>query len=148
MPSSLTSSLQDFELTSFYHKGRTARIGNLGIATSFYNEKDEELAPDLVKILLECQQEVPDFLEAFAPPDNVPVFEDEAEPEAEGNNDGSGREYREPQTTTIETNPQGEQSESGPEQPAPTTEDQWNAGGASSNGMGESQWAPAGNDSW
>lgn len=41
--------------------GRTARIGNEGLATSFYNERDEPMADFLVKTLLECNQPVPDF---------------------------------------------------------------------------------------
>lgn len=47
--------------------GRTARIGNEGKATSFYNDRDEDIGEDLVKILLESKQEVPDFLEQFKP---------------------------------------------------------------------------------
>ena len=45
--------------------GRTARIGNEGLATSFYNEKDEALGPFLTKILMETNQEIPDFLAGF-----------------------------------------------------------------------------------
>jgi ATP-dependent RNA helicase DDX3X len=47
--------------------GRTGRIGNLGLATSFYNERDEDLGPSLTKTLLETKQVVPDFLEQFLP---------------------------------------------------------------------------------
>ena len=36
--------------------GRTARIGNMGQATSFYNDRNEDLAPALVNILLETGQ--------------------------------------------------------------------------------------------
>jgi len=49
------------------YAGRTGRIGNLGLATSFYNERNEDIAPELVKILLETKQEVPDFLEQYLP---------------------------------------------------------------------------------
>lgn len=62
-------------------QGRTARIGNEGIATSFYNERNEDLAPDLVKILLECKQEVPDFLEGFTPSEGKLIFDDETDDE-------------------------------------------------------------------
>lgn len=113
-------------LTDFLQKGRTARIGNEGIATSFYNERDEDLAPELVKILMECQQEVPDFLQEFAPSDNVLVFDDETDNEAEMNDDGSAwREYGQPETTIIEASPQGEQSEPGLKQSVSTSESQW-----------------------
>lgn len=47
--------------------GRTARIGNHGLATSFYNDRNSSIAPDLVKILMENNQDVPDFLEEYKP---------------------------------------------------------------------------------
>lgn len=59
--------------------GRTGRLGNEGLATSFYNEKDEPLAPFLAKILVENKQPVPDFLEDFKPPENEPLdFDDDS----------------------------------------------------------------------
>lgn len=65
--------------------GRTARIGNEGLATSFYNNRDEELASDLVKLLLESQQNVPDFLQEYQPSDTILSFEDDTtDSEAEG----------------------------------------------------------------
>ena len=58
--------------------GRTGRIGNHGLATTFYNDNDVGIAPDLVKILLECDQEIPSFLEEFMPDDtDTPLFDDE-----------------------------------------------------------------------
>lgn len=48
-------------------EGRTGRIGNHGLATSFYNDRDEDVGPELTKILLETKQEVPDFLQQFVP---------------------------------------------------------------------------------
>ncbi|KAN0106257.1 DEAD domain containing protein [Hyaloscypha variabilis] len=47
--------------------GRTGRIGNLGLATSFYNDRDSDLAETLVKTLLETHQVIPDFLEQYIP---------------------------------------------------------------------------------
>lgn len=38
-----------------------------------------EIASDLVKILLECKQEVPDFLESYKPADELLVFDDNSE---------------------------------------------------------------------
>lgn len=68
--------------------GRTARIGNEGLATSLYNhEKDAALAPDLVKILLESNQEVPDFLQDCIPTDGVLQFDDDTDAEGEDQND-------------------------------------------------------------
>jgi ATP-dependent RNA helicase DDX3X len=61
-------------ITEYIHRiGRTARIGNEGKATSFYNDRNEDLGEDLCKILIESKQEIPDFLEQFKPedPDNI-----------------------------------------------------------------------------
>ena len=46
---------------------RTGRIGNMGLATSFYNSRDSGLAEMLVKIMLETHQVIPDFLHEFVP---------------------------------------------------------------------------------
>lgn len=56
--------------------GRTGRIGNRGQATSFYNERNTDIAPDLAKIMLECNHTVPDFLQDFVPADGVLNFEE------------------------------------------------------------------------
>ncbi|KAJ4358174.1 uncharacterized protein N0V89_002753 [Didymosphaeria variabile] len=69
----LPSTMHD-GITEYVHRiGRTARIGNEGKATSFYNDRNDDLAPKLVKLLLEAKQEVPDFLEMHKPedPDNI-----------------------------------------------------------------------------
>jgi ATP-dependent RNA helicase DDX3X len=63
-------STQHDGITDYIHRiGRTARIGNEGKATSFFNERNEDLAEDLCKILIESKQEIPDFLEQFKPED-------------------------------------------------------------------------------
>ncbi|KAH0394661.1 DEAD/DEAH box RNA helicase, partial [Aureobasidium melanogenum] len=75
-------------ISEYIHRiGRTGRIGHKGHATSFYNERNEDLAPALVNILLETEQPVPDFLEQFKPESGQPDFtedvtddEEEAEP--------------------------------------------------------------------
>ena len=47
--------------------GRTARVGNLGRATSFFcSETDFKIAPALVKALNSAEREVPDYLVAAA----------------------------------------------------------------------------------
>ena len=67
--------------------GRTARIGNEGLATSLYNhDKDAALAPDLVKILLESKQGVPDFLQDCIPTNAVLKFDDDTDAEGEDQN--------------------------------------------------------------
>jgi hypothetical protein len=35
------------------------------LATSFYNDRSEMLAPEVTKLLKENNQEIPDFLEQF-----------------------------------------------------------------------------------
>ena len=67
-------------ITEYVHRiGRTARMGNKGKATSFYDErKDEELAQPLVNILLESGCAVPEFLEQHIPEGGVATFEDDA----------------------------------------------------------------------
>ncbi|KAI1460011.1 DEAD-domain-containing protein [Annulohypoxylon moriforme] len=70
--------------------GRTGRIGHTGTATSFYTDRDEALAEDLTKILMETKQPVPDFLQQYIPegadPSNFQIEDDKSEDE-EGNED-------------------------------------------------------------
>lgn len=51
-------------IDDYVHRiGRTGRVGNKGKATSFYDpEFDASLASDLIKILTDANQEVPEFL--------------------------------------------------------------------------------------
>lgn len=57
------------DIDEYVHRiGRTARAGNPGTATSFYNSNNISLAPTLAKLLLECKQEVPDFLQSYIDP--------------------------------------------------------------------------------
>jgi ATP-dependent RNA helicase DDX3X len=53
-------------IDEYIHRiGRTARVGNAGLATSFFNSKNMILAKDVTKLLLECKQEIPSFLEPY-----------------------------------------------------------------------------------
>ncbi|TVY86315.1 ATP-dependent RNA helicase, partial [Lachnellula willkommii] len=63
LPSAQHGGIQDY----IHRIGRTGRIGNLGLATSFFNERDSDLSEALVKILLETRQHIPDFLEPYIP---------------------------------------------------------------------------------
>lgn len=77
-------------ITDYVHRiGRTARIGNRGLATSFYNDRNSDIGSDLVKILLESSQEVPDFLESFKPDGDLEWTEDQSD--AEGEEDVAGQ---------------------------------------------------------
>lgn len=52
------------DVEEYVHRiGRTGRMGNLGVATSFFNDKNRSICPDLVELLIETKQEVPNFLE-------------------------------------------------------------------------------------
>lgn len=85
-------STQHEGITEYIHRiGRTARIGNVGQATSFYNDRNEDLGEDLCKILLESKQEIPEFLEQFKPadPDNI-EWHDGTDDESDGGIGGGG----------------------------------------------------------
>ena len=69
--------------------GRTARIGNVGMATSFYNDNNEDIAEALAMILLETKQEVPDFLDGYNP-ENVEDLQFDDETDNEGEADEAG----------------------------------------------------------
>ena len=79
-------------ITEYVHRiGRTARIGNLGQATSFYNDHNEDIGEDLCKILVESKQEIPDFLEDKKPADVDNIdWEDGTDDESEAGDFGVG----------------------------------------------------------
>jgi len=55
------------DIEEYVHRiGRTGRVGNLGLATSFFNEKNRNVARDMVELLGEASQEVPNWLESIA----------------------------------------------------------------------------------
>ncbi|ORX81565.1 DEAD-domain-containing protein [Basidiobolus meristosporus CBS 931.73] len=65
-------------IEEYVHRiGRTARAGNQGVATSFYNSTNEIIAAELTKLLVECNQEIPDFLNQYI---GVEIPEDETGP--------------------------------------------------------------------
>ncbi|TAQ86167.1 hypothetical protein B7494_g5508 [Chlorociboria aeruginascens] len=79
--------------------GRTGRIGNHGLATSFYNDRDSDIAETLVKTLLETKQPIPDFLDQYLPEGFTPdgegditklKFDADSDDEAEGEGEASG----------------------------------------------------------
>ncbi|KAJ3148373.1 DEAD-box ATP-dependent RNA helicase [Geranomyces michiganensis] len=54
------------DIDDYVHRiGRTARVGNIGVATSFFKPEDAELAPALIRVLKETNQEVPEFLKQY-----------------------------------------------------------------------------------
>ncbi|CAF0772679.1 unnamed protein product [Rotaria sordida] len=55
------------DIDEYVHRiGRTGRAGMAGQATSFFNEKNRNIATDLLDILSESHQEVPEWLEGIA----------------------------------------------------------------------------------
>jgi len=54
------------DVEEYVHRiGRTGRMGNLGLATSFFNDKNRNLTKDLVELIVESNQELPQWLEAL-----------------------------------------------------------------------------------
>ena len=52
------------DVEEYVHRiGRTGRMGNLGLATSFFNEKNRNLTKDLVELIVESNQELPGILD-------------------------------------------------------------------------------------
>lgn len=72
-------------INEYIHRiGRTGRIGNKGLATSFYDEeRDSDLAQDLVNCLVECDCQVPEFLSHLVPEEGKIRFDDDTDDEAE-----------------------------------------------------------------
>jgi len=55
------------DVEEYVHRiGRTGRMGNLGLATSFFNDKNKNLCRDLVELIVEANQELPSWLESMA----------------------------------------------------------------------------------
>uniref|UniRef100_A0A3Q0S9Y8 RNA helicase n=1 Tax=Amphilophus citrinellus TaxID=61819 RepID=A0A3Q0S9Y8_AMPCI len=55
------------DIEEYVHRiGRTGRVGNLGLATSFFNDKNGNITKDLLDILVEAKQDVPSWLESLA----------------------------------------------------------------------------------
>ncbi|XP_049640883.1 ATP-dependent RNA helicase DDX3X-like [Suncus etruscus] len=55
------------DIEEYVHRiGRTGRVGNLGLATSFFNERNGNITKDLLDLLVEAKQDVPSWLESMA----------------------------------------------------------------------------------
>ncbi|OLL26584.1 ATP-dependent RNA helicase DED1 [Neolecta irregularis DAH-3] len=68
------------KISEYVHRiGRTGRVGNKGLATSFYNSRDYRIARNLANILVESGMEIPAFLEQFKPKGEIDWEEEEDE---------------------------------------------------------------------
>ncbi|XP_044751061.1 putative ATP-dependent RNA helicase Pl10 isoform X2 [Coccinella septempunctata] len=55
------------DIEEYVHRiGRTGRMGNLGLATSFFNKRNQNLATGMLDLLVEAKQEYPSWLESVA----------------------------------------------------------------------------------
>jgi len=63
------------EVEDYVHRiGRTGRAGHSGIATSYFGAGDEKIAPDILKLLTENKQDVPEFLYTYTTMRSKNVF--------------------------------------------------------------------------
>ena len=54
------------DIEEYVHRiGRTGRVGNLGLATSFFNDKNRNICKDLMDILVHSKQEVPSWMDSL-----------------------------------------------------------------------------------
>ncbi|CAH1986753.1 unnamed protein product [Acanthoscelides obtectus] len=61
------------DIEEYVHRiGRTGRMGNLGLATSFFNDRNRNLAGGLLDLLIEAKQEFPSWLESVAQDGRAP----------------------------------------------------------------------------
>nr|XP_002131481.1 ATP-dependent RNA helicase DDX3Y isoform X1 [Ciona intestinalis] len=83
------------DVDEYVHRiGRTGRVGNIGLATSFFNNKNVNIVKDLVDLLIEASQEVPPWLE------NMALTYQKGKPRSSGKRFSAGfgsRDYRQQQ---------------------------------------------------
>ncbi|KAG5880466.1 hypothetical protein JTB14_000571 [Gonioctena quinquepunctata] len=61
------------DIEEYVHRiGRTGRMGNLGLATSFFNDRNRNLATGMLDLLIEAKQEFPSWLEGVAADGRMP----------------------------------------------------------------------------
>lgn len=61
------------DIEEYVHRiGRTGRMGNLGLATSFFNDRNRNLASGMLDLLVEAKQEYPSWLESVAADGRMP----------------------------------------------------------------------------
>ncbi|KAK9504390.1 hypothetical protein O3M35_010730 [Rhynocoris fuscipes] len=62
------------DVEEYVHRiGRTGRMGNLGLATSFFNDKNRNLVRDLVDLIVDSKQELPSWLQNLSTEMKAPL---------------------------------------------------------------------------
>ncbi|KAI6244074.1 ATP-dependent RNA helicase DDX3Y [Aphelenchoides fujianensis] len=55
------------DVDEYVHRiGRTGRVGNVGISTSFFNDRNRNIARELTDLIVESNQELPEWLDKVA----------------------------------------------------------------------------------
>ncbi|KAF7633347.1 hypothetical protein Mgra_00007229 [Meloidogyne graminicola] len=55
------------DIDEYVHRiGRTGRVGNIGLATSFFNDKNRNITHELAELIVETNQELPTWLEQIS----------------------------------------------------------------------------------
>ncbi|CAG8453063.1 8875_t:CDS:10 [Ambispora gerdemannii] len=122
------------DIDEYVHRiGRTARVGNQGLATTFYNNSNEAIARDLVRLLLECEQEIPDFFKQYA---DITSYSNHGQQPTTASWDNSNTNNNNTQSqnswSTPATNNNNSSQLQTPQQPANQTQDSWSGGPPSS----------------
>lgn len=83
------------DVEEYVHRiGRTGRMGNLGLATSFFNDRNRNLASAMMDLLAEAKQETPSFLESVAADGRMPSSGRRGGKGRYGGGGFGGRDYR------------------------------------------------------
>ncbi|KAJ3825719.1 putative DED1-ATP-dependent RNA helicase [Lentinula raphanica] len=80
------------DIDDYVHRiGRTGRAGNTGVSTAFYNKSNKNIVKELVELLREANQEIPNWLELSA---HEASFGGSFRGRGRGRGRSGGRDYR------------------------------------------------------
>uniref|UniRef100_A0A1Y1MVT3 RNA helicase n=1 Tax=Photinus pyralis TaxID=7054 RepID=A0A1Y1MVT3_PHOPY len=98
------------DVEEYVHRiGRTGRMGNLGLATSFFNDRNRNLATAMLDLLVEAKQDLPSWLENVALDGRAPTSGRRGGKNRFGSGGGSsfgGRDFRQ-QSGGMQRNTRG-----------------------------------------
>ncbi|CAG9766556.1 unnamed protein product [Ceutorhynchus assimilis] len=100
------------DIEEYVHRiGRTGRMGNLGLATSFFNDRNRNLANGMLDLLVEAKQECPSWMESVASDSRMPSSGRRGGGKSRyGGNGGSSfgsRDYRQQSGSSQRSKPSG-----------------------------------------